>query len=158
MAWVVGTVFYVWMFWCFIKKGYVQVCFMFCFLRPYICKKLDNKIRQSTRGCPWVSFSECGPLSFTPEFEQASGVGDGQGSLACCSPWCRKELDATEWLNWSTTLVTHAKSVVITSCWILKLFCDFSFSPLVGGLLIDNLFKGQLLISLIFSDFLFQCH
>ena len=30
------------------------------------------------------------------EFEQALGVGDGQGSLACCSPWCRKELDMTE--------------------------------------------------------------
>ena len=24
------------------------------------------------------------------EFEQASGVGDGQGSLACCGPWGRK--------------------------------------------------------------------
>ena len=35
------------------------------------------------------------------EFEQASGVGDEQGSLACCSPWGRKELDATELLNWT---------------------------------------------------------
>ena len=25
---------------------------------------------------------------------------DGQGSMACCSPWGRKELDRTEWLNW----------------------------------------------------------
>ena len=33
------------------------------------------------------------------EFEQAPGVGDGQGSLACCSPWGCKELDTTEWLN-----------------------------------------------------------
>ena len=33
------------------------------------------------------------------EFEQASGVGDGQGSLACCSPWGRKESDTTERLN-----------------------------------------------------------
>ena len=31
-----------------------------------------------------------------PEFEQAPGVGDGQGSLACCSPWCRKESEMTE--------------------------------------------------------------
>ena len=30
------------------------------------------------------------------EFEQAPGVGDGQGSLACCSPWSRKESDMTE--------------------------------------------------------------
>ena len=33
------------------------------------------------------------------EFEQALGVGDGQGSLACCSPWGCKELDTTEGLN-----------------------------------------------------------
>ena len=33
------------------------------------------------------------------EFEQASGVGDGQGSLVCYSPWGCKELDMTERLN-----------------------------------------------------------
>ena len=33
------------------------------------------------------------------KFEQALGVGDGLGSLACCSPWGRKELDMTEQLN-----------------------------------------------------------
>ena len=32
-------------------------------------------------------------------FEQAQGVGDGQGSLGCCSPWGRKEVDTTERLN-----------------------------------------------------------
>ena len=31
-----------------------------------------------------------------PEFEQVPGVGEGQGSLVCCSPWCRKESDTTE--------------------------------------------------------------
>ena len=30
------------------------------------------------------------------EFEQAPGVGDGQGSLACCSPWDCKESDMIE--------------------------------------------------------------
>ena len=35
------------------------------------------------------------------EFEQAPGVGEGQGSLACFSPWGHKELDTTEWLNWT---------------------------------------------------------
>ena len=33
------------------------------------------------------------------EFEQATGVGDGQGSLACCSPLGHKESDTTEQLN-----------------------------------------------------------
>ena len=33
------------------------------------------------------------------EFQQAPGVGDGQGSLACCSPWGYKESDMTEQLK-----------------------------------------------------------
>ena len=33
------------------------------------------------------------------EFEQALGVGDGQGSLVCCSPWGHKESDTTGQLN-----------------------------------------------------------
>ena len=35
------------------------------------------------------------------EFEQAPGVRDGQGSLACCSPRGGKHSDMTEWLNWT---------------------------------------------------------
>ena len=31
------------------------------------------------------------------KFEQASGDGEGKGSLACCSPWDRRESDVTEW-------------------------------------------------------------
>ena len=31
------------------------------------------------------------------EFEQALGVGDEQGSLACCSPWDYKESDLSDW-------------------------------------------------------------
>ena len=33
------------------------------------------------------------------EFEQIPGVGEGQGSLGCCSPWGHKESDMTERLN-----------------------------------------------------------
>ena len=33
------------------------------------------------------------------EFEQALGVGDGQGTLSCCSPRRHEELDTTERLN-----------------------------------------------------------
>ena len=33
------------------------------------------------------------------ELEQTLGDGEGQGSLACCSPWGHKEPDTTEWLN-----------------------------------------------------------
>ena len=35
------------------------------------------------------------------EFEWTPGVGDGQGGLACCSPWSCKESDMNEWLNWT---------------------------------------------------------
>ena len=35
------------------------------------------------------------------ESEWTPGVGDGQGGLACCNSWGRKELDTTEWLNWT---------------------------------------------------------
>ena len=35
------------------------------------------------------------------EFERTPGVGCGQGGLACCSPWDRKQSDTTEQLNWN---------------------------------------------------------
>ena len=37
------------------------------------------------------------------EFEQAPGAGDGQGSLACCSPWGCKKPDMTKRLTWTHT-------------------------------------------------------
>ena len=40
------------------------------------------------------------------EFEQALGVGDGQGSLACCSPCGHKELDMPERL-----MATHSSTL-----------------------------------------------
>ena len=39
------------------------------------------------------------------EFEQAPGVGDKQGGLACCSPCKCKELDTTELLNWTDQII-----------------------------------------------------
>ena len=35
------------------------------------------------------------------EFRSTPGVGDGQGGLACCDSWGRKESDTTERLNWT---------------------------------------------------------
>ena len=37
--------------------------------------------------------------SMDMKFAQAPGDGEGQGSLACGSPWGHRESDATEWLN-----------------------------------------------------------
>ena len=49
------------------------------------------------------------------EFEQASGVGDGQGSLERCSLRCRKGLDTTEWLNWTEFCLSKEKLLVTVS-------------------------------------------
>ena len=43
------------------------------------------------------------------EFEQALGVGDGQGNLACCSPWGCKQSDMIEWLNWTDWGCLHER-------------------------------------------------
>ena len=54
----------------------------------------------------WLNGNEC---------EQAPGVGDGQGSLACCSPWGCKESDMTEWLNLTELGVNHSSSAACIS-------------------------------------------
>ena len=62
------------------------------------------------------------------EFEQAPGDSDGQGSLACWSPWVCKESDTTEWLNNSTHALMLAQFIKHTSApqptgltWLLDL-------------------------------------
>ena len=62
------------------------------------------------------------------EFEQAPGVGDGQGSLVCCSPWDRKESDMTEQLNW--TGLIHRKALNSLTWVICFLVCFFFFLSL----------------------------
>ena len=44
------------------------------------------------------------------EFEQAPGVGDGQGTLTCRSPWGCKESDMTEGLNWTEQMGCRARA------------------------------------------------
>ena len=50
------------------------------------------------------------------EFEHVPGVGDGQGSLACCSPWGHKELETAEQMN---------RSEYIFYCWVVRIFYIF---------------------------------
>ena len=47
-------------------------------------------------------------------FEQAPGVGNGQGSLACCSPWGLKESNTPERLKWTILRGTKLTAVVIS--------------------------------------------
>ena len=46
------------------------------------------------------------------DFEQAPGIGDGQGNLVCCSPWGRKESDTTEGLNWTNFCAITENSIL----------------------------------------------
>ena len=52
------------------------------------------------------------------EFGWTPGVGDGQGSLACCDSWGCKELDMTEWLNWTELKLDW---IMLTAVWTLTL-------------------------------------
>ena len=49
------------------------------------------------------------------ELGQALGDGEGQGSLACCSPWGRKESDTTERLNNSNNTCKETEAPHLTA-------------------------------------------
>ena len=58
--------------------------------------------RQEEKGTTKDEMVRCQYRLNGHEFEWALGVGEGQGGLACCSPWGRKESDTTEVLNCRT--------------------------------------------------------
>ena len=70
------------------------------------------------------------------EFEQAGGVCDGQGSLACCSSWGRKELDMTERLNWTDLML-----IAVYYCHgeIIKTFSCSNFLSVKGDLILHKI-------------------
>ena len=53
------------------------------------------------------------------EFGWTPGVGDGQGDLACCNSWGRKESDTTERLNWNWNRSNYKSSYLIEILWWL---------------------------------------
>ena len=59
------------------------------------------------------------------ESEWTPGVGDGQGGLACCDSWGRKELDTTEWLIWSESTITvfHTTLLLIMEATYQQMKC-----------------------------------
>ena len=69
-----------------------------------------NDWRQEAKGTTEDEVVEWHHRLYGHELEEASGVGDRQGSLACCSPWGHKVLDTTEQLNWWWD--PHGKKVV----------------------------------------------
>ena len=49
------------------------------------------------------------------ESEWTLGVGDGQGGLAYCDSWGCKELDTTEWLNWTELMLNSDRVQIMTT-------------------------------------------
>ena len=58
------------------------------------------------------------------ESQWTLGVGDGQGGLACCDSWGRKESDTTEWLNWTELILYWCFSF-----WLTSLYNRLQFHP-----------------------------
>ena len=68
--------------------------------------------------------------------EQAPGAGDGQGILACCTPWDHKESDTTEGQNWFFTVSSSYPSAVIQI--FLLFFGEIENICLVEGLVLPQ--------------------
>ena len=79
------------------------------------------------------------------KFEQTLGDGDGQGSLACCSPWGCKESDMTEWLN-NNKLRTNKNCLIkwhLSRPTVLDYFLPFSMYPGNQVFYLKNTKKGK---------------
>ena len=63
--------------------------------KPLMLGGIGGRRRRGRQRMRWLD----GITSSMHEFEQTPGVGDGQGGLACCDSWGRKESDMTELLN-----------------------------------------------------------
>ena len=64
------------------------------------------------------------------EFEYALGVGEGQGSLACCSHGVAKSWDTTEWLNWTEN---QKSEISVLQLAYLLLVWDLTFMKHYGS-------------------------
>ena len=75
-------------------------------------EKIESRKRRGWQRMRWLNgITDWMDMSF----KQAPGVGDGQGSLVCCSPWSHKELDTTEWLNWTEQTEDHDELLKATT-------------------------------------------
>ena len=65
------------------------------FEKTLMLGKIEGRRRRGRQRMRWLDGLDGHGFGWTP------GVGDGQGSLACCDSWDRKEADTAEWLNWT---------------------------------------------------------
>ena len=89
------------------------------------------------------------------EFEQALRVGDGQGGLACCSPWGHKESDTTERLNWTEPLYHRIIFPNFETFWATV--CNFRICFQISGKFLQPLVLCHCLFMPVTVN-LFACH
>ena len=82
------------------------------------------------------------------EFQWTLGVGDGQGGLAFCNSWGRKELDTTERLNWTElncikTLQLHVRYASESWICVFIFFTLYYISLLLVYMVVHHLFQGH---------------
>ena len=90
--------------------------------------KVEGRRRRGQQRMRWLD----GITDDEHEFEQAPGVGDGQGSLMCCSPWGHKESNTTEGLNLTELkkVRPHLRKVVtLAVLWKVTLVTITLFCP-----------------------------
>ena len=77
--------------------------------------KIEGRRRRGRQKMRWLDGITNQPCRVNGhESEQAPGVGDGQGNLACCSPWGQEESDMTERVN------SNKKEPVAAACLPLR--------------------------------------
>ena len=64
------------------------------FEKTLMLGKIEDGRRRGQQRMRWLD-------GITNSMDMSLGVGDGQGGLACCSPWSRRKSDTTEQLNWT---------------------------------------------------------
>ena len=120
-----------------LQRYFLFVCLFVCFYISWNSNTLDAWYEELThwkRPWCWERLKAGGEGTNVDEmvgwhhqldghaFEQAPGVGDRQGSLACCSPWGHKELDMTERPNWNERLFFTNLQSHLLLCWFNHIY------------------------------------
>ena len=90
-----------WKDWCWSWNSNTLVCDVKNWLiwKTLMLGKIEGRRRRGQDRTRWLDGIR--PWLNGHGFESTPGAGNGQGGLACCSPWGRKELDTIERLNWT---------------------------------------------------------
>ena len=111
--------------------------------------------RQEEKGTIKDRMVGCHHQFYGHEFELVPGDDEGQGSLACCSPWSRKKSDTIEWLNSNNQFSIRVKSVCCSvmsdslwphELWPARPLCPWNSPVKNTGVSSHSLLQGIFLI------------